>query len=112
MKPRFFKIISLILTTVMLAAVLTSAPFSVCADDSAESHITEIHVTKAEIQAKGAFKAIQPALNSAHYSATKDNVYKVIVEPGKYELRYALHIYSNTILSLNNVELYRYKESI
>ncbi len=112
MKPRFFKIISLILTTVMLAAVLTSAPFAAAADDSAESHVTEIRVTKAEIQAKGAFKAIQPALNSAHYSATKDNVYKVVVEPGKYELRYALHVYSNTILSLNNVELYRYKESI
>ena len=79
MKPRFFKIISVILTAVLPAAVLTSAPFAAAADDSAESHVTEIRVTKAEIQAKGAFKAIQPALNSAHYSATKDNVYKVVV---------------------------------
>ena len=113
MKPRFFKIISIIITTVMLSAVLTSVPAkAVGSDETAESSITEIHVTKVEIQAKGAFKAIQAALNSAHYSATKDNIYKIIVEPGKYDLRSVLHVYSNTILSLNNVELIRNKEAL
>ena len=113
MKQRFFKIISLILTTVMLSAVLTSA--AAAAESTSEpekNHVTEIRVTKVEIQAKGAFKAIQVALNSAHYSATKDNIYKIVVEPGEYDLRSALHVYSNTILSINNVVLVRNKEAL
>lgn len=112
MKPRFYKILSVISAALMLHAL---APLTASAEEGAkggQSHATEIRVTSAEIQAKGAFKAIQVALNSARYSATKDNVYKVTVDPGKYELKSALHIYSNTVLALKDVTLTRSKQSL
>ena len=103
------------ITSVLLAVLLTA---SVCLaafaaqNTATEASATQITVSTAEIQAKGAYKAIQTALNAAHYSATKDNIFKITVEPGTYDLRSALHIYSNTTLSLYNVTLVRNKESI
>ncbi len=72
---------------------------------------TQITVHSSEIKDKGAYKAIQAALDIARYSATNDNIYKVVVEPGEYDLTRALHIYSNTELYLKNVKLVRNKES-
>ena len=111
MKSRFIKAISVFLSASVLCAAF-ALPAAVSAADTPQSHITEIAVKKAEILSKGAFKAIQAALNSARYCATKDNIYKIVVEPGSYDLRSALHIYSNTTLSLYHVTLVRNTESI
>ena len=111
MKLRFLKIFTFFLAAVVsLAAVF---PVSGAAKSGVRlSHITEITVTKAEILRKGAFKAIQTALNSAHYGASKDNIYRVVVEPGSYNLRSVLHVYSNTTLSLYHVTLVRDTEAM
>lgn len=111
MKYRFVKILSVFLSVTVLCASFALTAVA-GASDTPQSHITEIAVKKAEILSKGAFKAIQAALNSARYCATKDNIYKIVVEPGSYDLRSALHIYSNTTLSLYQVTLVRNKESI
>lgn len=113
MQPRIFKFFSTFLATLLLSVTLTSAAVSAqTATAQEDKHLTNITVTLSEIQSKGAYKAIQTALNSARYCATKDNVYKITVEPGSYDLRSSLHIYSNTTLSLYNVTLTRNKESI
>ena len=75
MKSRFIKAISVFLSASVLCAAF-ALPAAVSAADTPQSHITEIAVKKAEILSKGAFKAIQAALNSARYCATKDNIYK------------------------------------
>ena len=72
---------------------------------------TQITVRSSEIKDKGTYSAIQAALDIARYSATNDNIYRVVVEPGEYDLTRALHIYSNTELYLKNVKLVRNKES-
>ena len=110
MKKHFTKILSIFLSGIMLtgAAVLGTG----AAAAKVQQRFTEVTVKKSEILQKGAFKAIQSALNAAHYSATKDNRYKIIVEPGSYDLRSALHIYSNTTLSLYNVVFVRNKEAV
>lgn len=110
MQLRVTKILSVLLA-VLLTASLGLVAFA-AQNTTAEAHATEITVRAAEIQTKGAYKAIQTALNAAHYSATKDNIFKITVEPGTYDLRSALHVYSNTTLSLYNVTLVRNKESI
>ena len=110
MKPHLFRLFSLLLAAVMLTAF--ALPVSAANAAAQQSHITEITVTKAEILRKGAFKAIQAALNSAHYGATKDNIYRITVEAGSYNLRSVLHIYSNTTLSLRNVTLVRDREAM
>lgn len=110
MKTRLYSLISLCLVFVLLVSLPASAGAAGQEDDPVQT--TEITVKAAEIKAKGAYKAIQSALNSARYGATKDNVYKITVEAGSYSLRSALHLYSNTTLSLYNVTLTRSKESI
>ena len=100
---RVTKIISVLLAVLLTASVCLAA--FAAQNPAAEASATQITVSTAEIQAKGAYKAIQTALNAAHYSATKDNIFKITVEPGTYDLRSALHIYSNTTLSLYNVTL-------
>ncbi len=109
MQPRILKSVSIFLSVLLLSLCLTSAVVFAQTDSA---HQTTITVTAAEIASKGAYKAIQTALNSARYCATKDNIYKIIVEPGSYDLRSTLHIYSNTTLSLYNVTLTRNSQSI
>lgn len=109
MRLRFPRILALLLT---LALAVPASVAAVSAADASAPRFTEITVKKSEILRKGAFKAIQAALNSAHYGATKDNPYKIIVEPGSYDLRSVLHIYSNTTLSLNGVTFVRNKEAM
>ena len=109
MKKHFTQILSIFLSGIMLTG---AAAFSAGAAPKEQQRFTEITVKKSEILQKGAFKAIQSALNAARYSATKDNRYKIIVEPGSYDLRSALHIYSNTTLSLYNVVFVRNKEAV
>ena len=113
MKNRVFKSVSLFLVLVILC--FAPAAVGAAAQETTqpeETQVTEITVRASEIKAKGAFKAIQSALNSAHYCATKDNTYKITVEAGSYELRSALHVYSNTTLSIYNVKFTRSKQSI
>ena len=112
MKLRARSLISLLLSFIILITVPVFAGAAENTSSDNQTQVTEITIKSSEIKSKGAFKAIQSALNSAHYGATKDNVYKIIVEAGSYELRSALHVYSNTTLSLYNVTLTRSKESI
>ncbi len=94
------------------AALLTFAPVgSANAADagysSSGNRNTELVVRASQIRDMGAYHVIQSALDTARYAASADNVYKVTIEPGTYELSRALHIYSNTYLVLNDVTLVR-----
>ncbi|MEE0956683.1 MAG: Ig-like domain-containing protein [Ruminococcus sp.] len=96
------------------AAVLCSVSVSALAENTSgglEISGTQIIVRSSEIKEKGTYKAVQSALDIARYSATNDNIYRVVVEPGEYDLTRALHIYSNTELYLKNVKLTRNKKS-
>ena len=73
--------------------------------DSSEQ--TELFVRASQINDYGTYSAIQSALDTARCGASENNVYRVTVEPGSYDLTRALHIYSNTILSLGGVTLNR-----
>lgn len=94
-----------------LAALTAAAPFTVLAENDPDITDTQITVRASEIKEKGIYRAVQAALDIARYSATNDNRYRVVVEPGTYELTRALHLYSNTELVLNSVTLKRHKES-
>ena len=94
-----------------LAALMATAPFTVLAENGPDITDTQITVRASEIKEKGTYRAVQAALDIARYSATNDNRYRVVVEPGTYELTRALHLYSNTELVLNSVTLKRHKES-
>ncbi|MBR1483269.1 MAG: right-handed parallel beta-helix repeat-containing protein, partial [Ruminococcus sp.] len=72
---------------------------------------TELFVRASQISDYGTYSAIQSALDTARYGASENNVYRVTVEPGSYDLTRALHIYSNTILSLEGVTLNRNPEA-
>ena len=112
MKAQCIRILSVLAAAAVLLTALHFSALAAPQADEEPQHYTEITVQSSEIQAKGAFKAIQLALNAARYSATKDNIYKVVVEPGSYVLRSALHIYSNTTLSLNRVTLKRHSDAV
>ena len=113
MTARFLKFISTITVTAMLIAAPASLANAVRSNNEApEKRFTQITIRASEIKSGGAFKAIQTVLNSARYSATKDNNYRVIVEPGEYDLRSAVHIYSNTTLVLTNVTLKRSSDAV
>lgn len=73
--------------------------------DSAEQ--TELFVRASQINDYGTYSAIQSALDTARYGASDNNIYRVTVEPGSYDLTRSLHIYSNTILTLEGVTLNR-----
>lgn len=93
-------------------ALLTAAvPIAAVAENGPEITDTQITVRASEIKEKGTFRAVQAALDIARYSATNDNRYRVVVEPGTYDLTRALHLYSNTELYLKGVTLKRHKES-
>ncbi|MED9969809.1 MAG: Ig-like domain-containing protein [Ruminococcus sp.] len=94
------RITPLILLLMILAGIVTSAPFTVQA-------ATSVKVTKSQINSSGASSAIQSALNRAKSSATASNPYTVTVEGGSYSLNATLNIYSNTNLVLTGVTLVR-----
>lgn len=99
---------------VFAAATLLCASFSAVAVNQSggiEISGTVITVRSSEIADKGTYKAVQSALDIARYCATNDNIYRVVVEPGEYDLTRSLHIYSNTELYLKNVKLTRNKKS-
>lgn len=106
MKRWFIQAACLLL--VLLTAVC-SVPAAAAADDGAMR--TVITVRASEIKNFGTYRAIQAALDTARFSATSDNIYRVVVEPGTYDLTRALHIYSNTTLYLGGVTLIRNKKS-
>ena len=68
MKKHFTQILSIFLSGIMLTG---AAAFSAGAAPKEQQRFTEITVKKSEILQKGAFKAIQSALNAARYSATR-----------------------------------------
>ena len=72
---------------------------------------TELYVRASQIKDLGTYVAIQAALDTARYGASENNVYRVAVEPGSYDLTRALHIYSNTVLQLEGVTLNRNPEA-
>lgn len=73
---------------------------------------TELYVAASQIKDLGAYNAIQSALDMARNNAGEDNVCRVTVERGSYDLTRSLHIYSNTHLVLNGVTLARNSKSI
>lgn len=94
------RITSLIVSLMILAGIVTAAPFTVNA-------ATTVKVTKSQINASGASSAIQSALDRARSAATASNPYTVTVEGGSYSLNATLNIYSNTNLVLTGVTLAR-----
>lgn len=62
-----------------------------------------LKVSKSEINSMGANKAIQEALDIARTNATTKTPYKIVVQPGSYQLETALRIYSNTYLDVREV---------
>lgn len=109
MKKRICKIISIVLTVILSVSCVTS--LSAIPAYSAQNHETAIYVKAAEMNEKGAGTTIQSALNTARYAATKDNIYKVVVEEGTYTIKKGLKIFSNTTLCLNGVTLKRDSKS-
>ena len=105
MKARFFKLFSVILALSLTASCFTA--ISSVSASGADTHETVIYVRAADINATDAGSAIQSALNTARYAATKDNAYRVVVDEGTYVLRKGLKIFSNTTLCLNGVTLRR-----
>ena len=105
---------AIIMLIVVLAIVLASSGITALANDSTagiDVSSTQITVRASAIKQQGTRKAIQAALDIARYSATNDNIYRVVVEKGEYDLSGCLHIYSNTTLVLNGVKLTRNKKS-
>lgn len=64
-----------------------------------------INVSADAIASSNCSTAIQKALDTAKANASASQPYKIIVEPGSYNLTTGLRIYSNTYLSLQDVIL-------
>ncbi|MFC2662733.1 MAG: hypothetical protein ACFNYI_06260, partial [Eubacterium sp.] len=85
-------VIAAVIIMVMLAAAFTGKAY---ADDTAASQsVKVIHVSYSQGQ-----HGIQKALNKARDKASASQPYEVVVEAGNYNLKKALHIYSNTELT-------------
>lgn len=95
---RKHSILSVFLSLVIIMGLVAVSPISVNA-------ATNITVTKFQINSKGAYKAIQDALDIARSKASDNNPYNIKIEAGSYTLNRTLRIYSNTNLQLNNVTL-------
>ena len=100
MKKKLKSFISQILVITLVLSSFIAIPSYVNATGE-----TKITVSKSSIQSKGAYNAIQEALNTAKNKATSNNVYTITVEPGTYTLNHSLRPYSNTNLVLTNVTL-------
>ena len=99
---------------VMLSLAVTIGFCGVANAQSASTdsdETTELFVRASQISDYGTYSAIQSALDTARCGASENNIYRVTVEPGSYDLTRALHIYSNTILSLGGVTLNRNPEA-
>jgi len=79
-------------------------------DAKAETSSQTINVSSSDIEDRGAYRAIQAALNQAEEEATSQTPYRVVVAPGNYELNSTLRVYSNTDLVLDGVTLQESKE--
>lgn len=97
--------ISIFLSLTVLFSVIPQAFASESTPD--EPVGTEITVTSDEIEQSDFSAAVQKALDTAKNNASENNPYKVTVEPGDYRLYRGLRIYSNTTLSLYDVEIHR-----
>ncbi len=87
---------------ICFSLIIAAVPFSVSAETN------EIYVSAQSIKNNGTAPAIQQALNLAEKQGREsDNVIKVVVEPGSYELNSSLHIFDNTWLSLCDVTIIR-----
>ena len=110
MKKRFKKAAAVLLSlTVALtaSAASLSTAYAAQASSGVSAGVTVLNVTSSEIAEIGAARAIQAALYIAGENATDANPYKIVVEPGEYQLDGALNVSGNTTLSLNGVTLKR-----
>ena len=110
MKKRFKKAAAVLLSlTVALtaSAASLSTAYAAQASSGVSAGVTVLNVTSSEIAEIGAAHAIQAALYIAGENATDANPYKIVVEPGEYQLDGALNVSGNTTLSLNGVTLKR-----
>ncbi len=107
MKQKLITRVLLTVVAMVIAAVIcTNAVTSTTVTtEAASKKYTVINVTKAQIKSKGAYQAIQAALDTAKSKATAKKPYKIVVAKGSYKLTNALHIYSNTYLELTGVTL-------
>ena len=105
MRGLFKKTAAVLISLAVATAFCTAANAQTSSTDSTEQ--TELFVRASQISDYGTYSAIQSALDTARCGASENNVYRVTVEPGSYDLTRALHIYSNTILSLGGVTLNR-----
>ncbi len=98
---------SKLLMLALAAAVVACACTLVCVfgTNTAQAATKTVNVTKAQIKKSGATDAIQSALDQAKKKAKSSKQYKVVVAKGSYSLNTALHLYSNTTLSLKGVKL-------
>ncbi len=62
-----------------------------------------LNVSRSDISARGAFRAVQDLLDEARDNATDAAPYKIVVPAGTYTLEHSLYIYSNTYLSMTGV---------
>lgn len=106
---RATKITALLLTLFFVFGTFPAAQTAFAAQlDSEEvsAGVVTVNVTADELSVD-ACGAIQQALSLAEDDASGATFYKVVVEPGSYDLYGALVIHSNTCLSLNGVTLRR-----
>lgn len=105
----FIKKTAAVVLSLAIATAVCGVSYAAAERDPAER--TELYVRASQIKDYGTYVAIQSALDIARYSASDNNVYRVTVEPGSYDLTRALHIYSNTSLILDGVTLNRNPEA-
>lgn len=79
--------------------------------DVAGTNQVVVKVTGKDIAERGAYHAVQEALDLARANATEAAPYRVEIEPGSYTLEYGLHIYSNTYLYMQGVTFHLSKGS-
>lgn len=111
MQKTILKIVSVLCAVVMLATAVPVFAAQI-SDEAPPAGFKVINVTADDIAGSNTYEAIQNALNLARDYATDSNIYKVVVAPGTYTLDAALHIFSNTFLSLNGVTLNRGRSGI
>lgn len=111
MQKTILKILSVLCAvTVLITAVPAFA--AQATGKAVTAGFTVVNVTAEKIADLGACEAIQDVLDIARDFATDSNIYKIVVAPGAYTLDMALHVYSNTFLSLNGVTFNRGRSGI
>ena len=93
----------LIMGSVVQTDAKASTLYTQVSDSGREDGYFIRKISSQEIQEVGCWRAVQDALDEAELSASATNPFKIIIEPGNYELNHALKIYSNTYLYAKGV---------